>query len=263
MKEAERQQAIYRKLSSMEREPSRGAIQRVDGRAMSPLMAIPTGFSSLDTALGVGGFPRGRITEIFGPEACGKTTLALRVIAHFQQSGGTAAFIDAEHVFDAEYARSLGVEMERLPVLEPDSAEDAIEIGRRLALSGAVDLLVVDSAAALVPQMELETGVGESGPGLHGRVLASGLRKLAVAVLRGGASLVFLNQARAKLEAPFGELETSAGGISLKLYAAVRVALASAGGGVVRARILKNRLAEPFREADLELFTGRGTANRP
>jgi recombination protein RecA len=262
MKEAERQQAIYKKLSRMERGSPKGAILRLDGRSVSPLAAIPTGFPSLDAALGLGGFPRGCITEIFGPEACGKTTLALRAIAHFQQRGGIAAFIDAEHVFDAAYARALGVEIERLPVLEPDSAEDAMEIGRYLALSGAVDLLVVDSAAALVPQMELETGVGETSPGLHGRVLASGLRKLAAAASRSGVSLVLLNQTRAKFDL-LGDPESSSGGIPLKLHAAVRIALAPAGGGVVRARILKNKLAEPFREADIELFTGREAAYTP
>jgi recombination protein RecA len=263
MTEAERRQAIYRKLSRMERQPSKSAILCVNGQAASPLAAIPTGFPSLDAALGVGGFPRGCITEIFGPDGCGKTTLALRAIAHFQRSGGMAALIDAEHVFDAGYARALGVELERLPVLEPESAEDAIEIGRRLALSGAVDLLVVDSVAALVPRMELETAVGESGPGLHGRVLASGLRKLAAAVSRGQVSLVFLNQTRARPQALFGEEESSSGGISLKLYAAVRVALAPSGGSLVRVRVLKNKVAEPFREADIELLTEGGAAKGP
>ena len=200
--------------------------------------------------------------ELFGP-SCGKTTLALQVAAHLQKQGSSVAWIDADHAFDPLYAVKLGVEIERLPVVEPESAEEALEIARRLALSGAVDLLVIDSAAALVPSLELETGVGASGPGLHSRVLASGLRRLAMAVTKAGASVLFLNQTRGRPEPSGGEAETSAGGPPLKLYAAVRIALGPAGERRVRFRVLKNKVAAPFVEGDLKRKQGLGFAESP
>ena len=210
----------------------------------------------------MGGLPRGCLVELFGP-SCGKTTLALQVAAHLQEHGSTVAWIDSDHAFDPLYAARLGVRIERLPVVEPESAEEALEIARRLALSGAVDLLVVDSAAALVPSLELETGIGTSGPGLHSRVLASGLRRLAMAVARAGASVLFLNQTRGRPEPSGGETETSAGGPPLKLYAAVRIALGPAGGRRVRFRVLKNKVATAFVEGDLERNPGLGFAESP
>jgi recombination protein RecA len=224
---------------------------------------LPTGFASLDAALGAGGFPRTRLTELFGPAGCGKTTLALQAAAHAQQCGFTAAWIDAEHVFDAAYAARLGVSLERLPLAQPASAEQAMEIVRRLAASGAVDLVVIDSAAALVPSLELETGLSDSRGGLQSRVLASGLRKLAAAVARTSTSVVFLNQARSRPQASGGEAETSAGGPPLKLYAAVRIALAPAGQNRVRFRILKNKVGEPFAEGYLAWSRGGGFAKSP
>jgi recombination protein RecA len=246
MKEEDRERAIRQRLARMESRPA------------AP--GIPTGFSAIDSALGGGGLPRGRIMELFGPSSSGKTTLALQIVARLQRNGPTAGWIDAEHTFDPAYAAALGVAVERLPVAQPDSAEQALEIARQLALSGAVELLIVDSAAALVPRLELETGIGVSGPGLHGRVLASGLRSLSSTLARTGASLVFLNQVRSRMEPSGGEAETSAGGSSLKLYAAVRIALGPGKGNRVRFRVLKNKAAAAFREGELEWNPGLGFA---
>jgi recombination protein RecA len=255
MKEQDRQRAIRVQLSRMESAPARRAGYR-------PGPALATGFAALDAALGLGGLPRGCLVELFGP-SCGKTTLALQVAAHLQKQDSTVAWIDSDHAFDALYSVQLGVEIERLPVVEPESAEEALEIARRLAISGAVDLLVVDSAAALVPSLELETGIGASGPGLHSRVLASGLRRLAMAVKRAGASVLVLNQTRGRPEASGGESETTAGGPPLKLYAAVRIALGPAGERRVRFRVLKNKVAAAFVEGDLEWKQGLGFAESP
>jgi recombination protein RecA len=254
-KEQDRQRAIRLKLSRMETAPARRA-------AYPPGPALSTGFAALDAALGMGGLPRGCLVELFGP-SCGKTTLALQVAAHLQKQGLTAVWIDSDHAFDPLYAVKLGVEIERLPVVEPETAEEALEIARRLAISSAVDLLVVDSAAALVPILELETGVGASGPGLHSRVLASGLRRLATAVTMAGAVVLFLNQTRGRPEASGGEAETSAGGPPLKLYAALRIALGPAGGRRVRFRVLKNKVAAAFTEGDLEWKQGLGFLESP
>jgi recombination protein RecA len=249
MKEEDRQRAIRLKLSRME------------SKRAGP--AIATGFAALDSALGGGGLPRGRIVELFGPPSSGKTTLALQVVAHLQKNGATAGWIDAEHTFDPSYASALGVTIERLPVAQPDSAEQALEIARQLALSGAVDLLVVDSAAALVPRLELEAGIGVSGPGLHGRVLASGLRSLSLTLARTEASLLFLNQIRSRMEPSGGEAETSAGGAPLKLYAAARIALGPGAGQRVRFRVLKNKAAPAFGEGELEWNQGLGFVETP
>lgn len=227
-----------------------------------PGAPIATGFARLDAALGVGGLPRGRIVELFGPASSGKTTLALQAVAHLQNSGGTAAWIDAEHVFDPAYAVKLKVAIERLPVAQPESAEQALGIAHQLASSGAVDLVVIDSAAALVPRLELEAGMGDSSPGLHGRVLASGLRGLSLVAARTGTTVVFLNQTRARLEASGGEAETTAGGPALKMHAAVRIALYPEGGRV-RFRTLKNKVAAAFGEGELEWQAGAGFAATP
>ncbi|PWU01097.1 MAG: hypothetical protein C5B51_23690 [Terriglobia bacterium] len=226
------------------------------GAARGRLDVCPTGFATLDSALQIGGYPRGRITEIFGPENCGKTALALQAIARLQRYGGAAAWIDAEHAFHPQFAAQLGVSLAGLPVAEPATTEEALEIARRFACSGAVDLVVIDSAAALVPQLELETGLGGAGS-LHSRVLASELRRLAWLASRTAVCVIFLNQTRVRPASVPGELETSAGGPSLKLYAAVRIAL-SAAGRKVRFRVLKNRYAAAFTAGELEWRRGVG-----
>src|SRR5450432_4804329 len=222
--------------------------------------AIPTGFAPLDRALGAGGLPRGRIIELFRSSSSGKTTLLLQTIAHLQSTGMAAAWIDEDRCYDPAYAALLGVVVERLPVVQPDAAEPALEIARQLAGSGAVDLLVVDSAAALVPSLELEAGIGQDVRSLHSRVLASGLRKLAQSVARTDTSVVFLNQTRSRLEASGAETQTSAGGPPLKLYAAVRIVLSPAGGNRIGVRVLKNKVADAFAEGELEWRQGVGFA---
>jgi recombination protein RecA len=231
MTEEQRQRAIRLRLARSE-ERRRGA--------------LPTGFAALDQALD-GGLPRSTIVEIFGPSSSGKTTLALQIVARAQRDHATASWIDAEHAFDAPYAASLGVALDAMPLVQPDSAEQALEIACQLAGSSAVDLLIVDSAAALVPQLELESAIGDSGEGLHTRVLAAGLRKLARTVAASGAVALFLNQTRSR----GGDEESSAGGPPLKLYAGVRMALDAQTGGEVGFRVLKNKLAAAFREGRL------------
>jgi recombination protein RecA len=241
--EEERQRAIRLRLSRME------------SRAAGP--AIATGFAALNAALG-GGLPCGHMVELFGPSSSGKSTLALQLVGRLQRTGSTAAWIDAEHTLDPAYAAMLGVAIDRLLVAQPDSAEQALEIARQLAVSGTVELLVIDSAAALVPSLELETGIGVSSPGLHGRVLASGLRSLSITLARTGASLLVLNQVRSRMEPSDGEGETSAGGPSLKLHAAVRIVLVPGTGKRVRFRVLKNKGGGAFSEGELEWNQGVG-----
>ena len=247
MTEEQRRRAIRLRLARSE--------ERVRG-------ALPTGFAARDGALG-GGLPRGSIVELFGPPSSGKTTLALQIAARAQKDRATAAWIDAEHSFDAAYASSLGVEVGEMPLAQPESAEQALEIAGRLAASGAVDLLIVDSAAALVPQLELQSSMGDAGAGLHTRVLASGLRKLARIAGMSGTVVVFLNQTRSRQQAAGGEEETSAGGPPLKLYAAVRVALDPEAGGRVGFRVLKNKVAAAFREGELRRARGREFTESP
>ncbi len=223
---------------------------------------MPTGFATLDSALG-GGLPRAAIVEVFGPSSGGKTTLELAIVAHAQKNGATAAWIDAEHAFDATYAASLGVEVAAMPLARPESAEQALEIACKLAGSNAVDLLVVDSAAALVPRLELAAAISDSGAGLHTRVLASGLRKLARMVARSGAVAVFLNQTRSRKPSSGGEEEISAGGPPLKLYACVRVALGTHTDGQMRFRVLKNKAAAAFREGQLRRARGGERTETP
>lgn len=234
MTEQDRQRAIRGKLARMERPET---------------SFIATGWPSLDSALG-GGLPRGGIVELFGASGSGKSTLTLQLVAEVQRCGNSAAWIDADHVFDASYAACSGVLTGKMPVLQPQSAEEAFAIAERLLASQAVDLLVVDSAAALVPQLELQTSLGENGPGLQGRVMISGLRRMAQALRRADATALFLNQARAE--------EGSAGGPGLKLYAAVRILLEPAARDKAHFRILKNRAGEPFRDGQLRWQTGLG-----
>jgi len=238
----------------------RRKLARMEGRDAWP--AMPTGFRALDAVLGIGGLPRGSIVEWFGPPSCGKTTLALETVAHLQQSGSIAAWIDADRTFDPAYAAALGVALERLPVVRPETAEEAMEMARQLLDSGAVDLLVVDSAAALTPGLELEAGIGDAAFSLQGRVLASGLRKICFALRRSGAAAVFLNQSRNRPEAG-GEPETTAGGPSLKLYAPIRLSLQPGKGGRLRLRALKNAAAAAFQDGVLEWRGGAGLADTP
>ena len=244
MGELERQRAIHLRLSGMPQ--ARG------GR--SP--ALPTGFPSLDRALGIGGLPRGSIVEIFGPASSGKTALALQCIARAQRDGAAAAWIDADRAFDAAFAAQLGVDVARLPVAVPATAEEALEMARQFAASDAIDLVAIDSAAALVPRLEMEAGIGSAGAGLQTRVLSTELRRLSRMAARSRACIVFLSQMRVRLGSP-GEIETSSGGPPLKLYAALRMALA-ATGRLVRFRILKNRFAAPFAAGELEWQPGSG-----
>jgi len=247
MSEEHRQRVIRQKVSRLETAPRR-----------PPAGPLRTGFPQLDEALGLGGLPRGRILELFGPSGSGKTTLALQIAAQVQQDGGTAAWIDAEHAFDPAYAAGLGVALERLPLAQPESAEQALGIARELAASGAVDLVVVDSAAALVPRMELEMGLGNSGPGLQSRVLGSELRKLLRVVERSLAAVLFLNQVRSRPD----ESDSTAGGPSLKLCAAIRIALEPAPDSQIAFRILKNKVAEAFSKGVLRRAERAGFAKR-
>ncbi len=221
---------------------------------------IPTGFAALDGALRVGGLPRGSIIELFGPAGCGKTTLAIQIVAHAQRQGFTAAWIDAEHVFDPAYAASLNLALDKLPVLQPAAAEDGLEIARQLVNSGAMDFIVVDSAAALVPHLELESTVGEAGPGVQQRVLASGLRRLERTVRQAGTCLLFVNQTRTRRDAGGEDSETAAGGAPLRLHAAVRIALYPVTPRQAAFRILKNKAAAAFAAGELEWRQGAGFA---
>jgi recombination protein RecA len=251
MEEQDRQRIIRQKLVRMEQSA---------GRRAGP--SISTGFVALDQALGIGGLPRGSIVEIYGPSSSGKSTLAMQIVAHAMDEEASAAWIDAEHVFDPAQAERLGIAVERMPLARPDSAEQALEIARQLVSSGALDLLVIDSAAALVPRLELETGLGEAGHGLHSRVLASGLRRLSVAVMRSDAVALVINQTRSRTGASSDE-ESSAGGPPLKLHAAVRIALDAARGNQVPFRILKNKASSAFTEGKLRWENGWKFAESP
>jgi recombination protein RecA len=235
---------------------------RLDSTPERAVRAIPTGFPALDQALGSGGFPRSAMSELFGPPSSGKTTLALQWVANLQASGLTAAWIDADHAFDPAYAAALGVALEGVPLARPESAEQALEMAGRLVLSGAVDAVVIDSVAALAPQIELDAGVA-CGAGLQSQVLASRLRPLARAVARSDAAVLFLNQTRTRMDPSAGEMETSAGGPSLKMYAALRLVLEPVDGRMVRFRTLKNKAAAAFREGVLLRSDALGFAKTP